>query len=432
MSNYRFLSFDQNAETRRWIRALAAAGFIATLAGVSNTTAAPGVYRDRIEPHWFDDNSKFWYRNDNPDQKREFILVDVVKGTRGPAFNHTDVANQIGDGATAESLPINELEFREDGVTVLLKSRDRSWNLSLDSGRITIENPGDGSPTGLAPDNFIRPSRNGGEESGITFENQLDRPVKLFWIDTSGNRQAYGEIEPGQQRSQHTFENHVWLITDTEGELIAAFTAEAREAIAVIDGISPPPRERRRGRGGPRTNATTAPSPNGQWEAFVRDDNLWIRRTAGGLEKQLSADASAANSFHRDAIRSRAVGMRFNTPDFPASLPEVHWAPNSRFVLALQTSVVPEPRVTLVESSPEDQVQPKLQSYPYIKPGDPIPQATLRLFDVELGVELPVDQSVLNNPWSIGRFSWRGRFQSIDVSLQSAGPPGFESGCIKP
>ena len=49
-----------------------------------------GIYRDRIEPHWFnqgtDTNSAFWYRLDFAGSKREFVRVDAVKGTREPAF----------------------------------------------------------------------------------------------------------------------------------------------------------------------------------------------------------------------------------------------------------------------------------------------------------------------------------------------------------
>src|SRR5580658_11123206 len=51
-----------------------------------------GVYKARIAPHWFAGDTKFWYRNDLRGEAREFILVDAVKGTRQPAFDHDKLA----------------------------------------------------------------------------------------------------------------------------------------------------------------------------------------------------------------------------------------------------------------------------------------------------------------------------------------------------
>ncbi len=384
---------------------------------------APRVYRNRIEAHWFADNSRFWYRNDNPGDTREFILVDATAGTRQTAFDHESVARQIGNGATADKLPVRELEFSDDGKSITLLGRGESWRLTIASGNVVPVEKSADDAAGLDPLEVIRPSRDGGAESGIVFENQLAEAVKLFWIDTSGNRQPYGDIQPGQRRAQHTFENHVWLITDDTGDdALAVFIARAQEEVATIDGKGPKPRQREsRRRRGRDEKATSVKSPNGEWEAFVRGDNLWMRRGGGGVEKQLTSDANPANSFHRDAISERAIGMNYDKSDYPATLPEVFWSPDSRFVVALQTTVVPEPRVTLVQSSPSGQLQPKVETYPYIKPGDPIPQATVRLFDVESGTELAIDQSVLQNPWNIGRFQWAEDSRSITFLYNQRG-----------
>jgi len=389
--------------------------------GDRSVQSAPKVYRDRIEPHWFAENSRFWYRNDNPGDTREFILVDATVGTREPAFDHVSVAKQIGGGDKANQLPVQEIEFSSDGTAITLLGRGKSWRFDLASGNLTpIENSSEDASS-LEPQEFIRPSRNGGTESGIVFENQLKETVKLFWMDTSGNRQPYGDIQPGQSRTQHTFENHVWLIADDAGDALALFVARAQEEIAIIDGKATKPRLRENRRRGVEENATSVKSPSGEWDAFVRNDNLWLRRVAGGAEKQFSADASPTNSFHRDAIRDRAIGMNFNKPDYPDSLPEVFWSPDSKFVVALQTTVVSEPRVTLVASSPGDQLQPKVETHPYIKPGDLIPQSTVRLFDVEVGAELPVDQSVLQNPWDVGRFEWAADSRRVTFLFNQRG-----------
>src|ERR1044071_4689590 len=51
-----------------------------------------GVYKSQIAPHWFQNNTRFWYRNDLRGGAKEFILVDAEKGARQPAFNHEKLA----------------------------------------------------------------------------------------------------------------------------------------------------------------------------------------------------------------------------------------------------------------------------------------------------------------------------------------------------
>ena len=155
-------------------------------------------------------------------------------------------------------------------------------------------------------------------------------------------------------------------------------------------------------------NARThgARSPDAKWEAFARDDNLWLRELATKREFPLSVGGSPGHTYRRDASRARLVNMRYDRADYPASEPDVRWSPDSRRLVAMQTRVVPERRVTLVESSPADQLQPKLSSYPYLKPGDEIPVSRPHLFDVAAEREIPLDQSAQPNPWLLDDVRW--------------------------
>jgi hypothetical protein len=73
------------------------------------------VYKDRITPHWFDGDARFWYRNDLPGGAREFVLVECGTGTRAPAFDHARLAAAISNVAgkmyAADHLPFGEIEF---------------------------------------------------------------------------------------------------------------------------------------------------------------------------------------------------------------------------------------------------------------------------------------------------------------------------------
>jgi len=44
------------------------------------------VFRDRVTPHWFRGDTRFWYRNDLRGGAKEFVLVDAKRGTRELAF----------------------------------------------------------------------------------------------------------------------------------------------------------------------------------------------------------------------------------------------------------------------------------------------------------------------------------------------------------
>ncbi|MGV2333603.1 MAG UNVERIFIED_CONTAM: DPP IV N-terminal domain-containing protein [Planctomycetaceae bacterium] len=107
--------------------------------------------------------------------------------------------------------------------------------------------------------------------------------------------------------------------------------------------------------------------------------------------------------------------MDYNRSDFPEHLADVHWSPDAKHVLAFQTTQVPERRAHYIESTPGDQLQPRLQSYPYLKPGDPIPTPTPRLFAPRIA---------LRSPFRTLCFPIRGRW-----SFNAGDPMGAVSGC---
>ena len=67
------------------------------------------VFKDRIAPHWFQNNTRFWYRNDLKDGAKEFILVDAERGKRETAFDHAKLTAALSKAAgiqyQAERLP---------------------------------------------------------------------------------------------------------------------------------------------------------------------------------------------------------------------------------------------------------------------------------------------------------------------------------------
>ncbi|MGN6554079.1 MAG: DPP IV N-terminal domain-containing protein [Verrucomicrobiota bacterium] len=379
----------------------------------TKTNLPPRLYRDRVEPHWFADangaTNAFWYRVNLPGQEREYILVDAERGKRLPAFDHARLAEALakesGKIVDPKRLPIDDLEFTRDGKSVLLRGQGASWKLELESYTLTRLNrlveSGRHLPASLTP----HPSTDTGIETEIEILNRLGRAVNLFWIDSEGKRQPYGSLQPGESRSQHTYAGHVWLVTDSD-DVVAVFEAERSPGVGVVDGQSAAAPRRRRDRGEDR-KVTGVRSPDQKWEAIVHGDDLFLRDVGTGKEQPLSYDANPSSTYKRNAEADRAIELEYDRSDPERPLPEVYWSPDSRHLVAMRLQPGTQRRVYLVESSPEDQLQPKLVSYPYLKPGDNVPVRKPHLFEVATTKEIKLDDALFSNPWSVDEVRWK-------------------------
>ncbi len=132
------------------------------------------VFKMRITPHWFDANSRFWYRNDLPGGDREFILVNAERGTRAPAFDHQKLAASLskavgGAGYQGKRLPFDEIEFVDGSTAVRFNCDKATWKCSLDDYTCSKTEPGQAKPDTSSPaDNETTPRRGrpAGERQG--------------------------------------------------------------------------------------------------------------------------------------------------------------------------------------------------------------------------------------------------------------------------
>src|SRR5205085_2642492 len=97
--------------------------------------AAGRVYKDKVTPHWFADETKFWYRNDLKGGAKEFVLVDAEKGTRGPVFDHAKLAASLskatGKEYAASKLPFDDVTFVSENKAVRFKIAAAVWTCDL-------------------------------------------------------------------------------------------------------------------------------------------------------------------------------------------------------------------------------------------------------------------------------------------------------------
>ncbi len=123
-------------------------------------------------------------------------------------------------------------------------------------------------------------------------------------------------------------------------------------------------------------------SPDGKWVASIAKFNVVLRDAATNAETKLTTDGTAENAYGR-----------------------VLWSADSMRLIAIRTKAGGDRTVTIVESSPKDQVQPKTTNYFYLKPGDAIPQDRPHVFDVPAKKEIPLAGAELfENPWSLSEW----------------------------
>ncbi|MCP3694050.1 MAG: hypothetical protein GY917_17735, partial [Planctomycetaceae bacterium] len=70
------------------------------------------------------------------------------------------------------------------------------------------------------------------------FQNDLENVIKYWYVEGEEN-QLYGEMQPGERRSQQTFTGHVWLITDEDDKPLGYFIASGVDATARIVPVKP-------------------------------------------------------------------------------------------------------------------------------------------------------------------------------------------------
>jgi dipeptidyl-peptidase-4 len=119
-------------------------------------------------------------------------------------------------------------------------------------------------------------------------------------------------------------------------------------------------------------------------EAFIKDHNVWLRLGKDGEEVALTTDGKEGDAYQGN----------------------FQWSPDRRKLIGFRHKKAQEHIVYFVESSPKDQLQPKLHSNSYLKPGDQIAQTKPHLFDIVGKKEVPLDETLFANPWSIGSHRW--------------------------
>ncbi|HEX8463170.1 MAG TPA: hypothetical protein VF627_01010, partial [Abditibacterium sp.] len=195
------------------------------------------TFRQSVNARWLEGGQKFWYRIDTAPNRFEFILVDAVAGTRKPAFDHQKLAVALGrelkTAVDAGALPFSSIEPAPTGAWVRFRADGKVWQFNRDG--VLQKSNAALSEEKLAPLRRERPSSASAQPSAITFINRLKVPLSLFWIDTTGQAQAYGTLKPGEILRRTTFSGHVWRVDNAQGQVLGIYRASDDESQAILE-----------------------------------------------------------------------------------------------------------------------------------------------------------------------------------------------------
>jgi len=198
------------------------------------------------------------------------------------------------------------------------------------------------------------------------------------------------------------------------------------EAAAGAAAASAPPNGRGGGNGGRPRCAGQSPTPPGQrisevfspdcqTIAFIQNHNVAIRPATtpsgggrGGRGGGNGVGASAANITVLSTDGSEGDAYLANS---------IEWSPDSKKLVAYRQKPGYSRVPYYIQSSPSDQVQPKLVPYGqapgnfgggiYRKPGDILDSNQPAIFDIDTKQQLLIDRSLFPNPYAISRPVWR-------------------------
>ncbi len=334
------------------------------------------ILRNDLRPHWSSDGSHLCYRIDTAKDHHQFFKVHLETGRKSPAFDHRKLAEALSkaanEDANAKQLPLDPLDISADG-SIRFRAFGKSWRYDPAGEAIARDDLPPPQSNLLAPEEVRRGTRRNGPPSALTIENATDSEIEMFWVNGSGGRKSYGKLPPGGTTTQQTYAGHIWLMTIAGGESLAAVETPDIPSTARISARVPAP---------PRSERDI--SPDGKWKAFLRDHNMYIAPTDGGDAIAVSSGGTSED--------------RFTGP--------LSWSPDSRKLAGFLVKQIEERKISIVQSSPPDQLQPALKEVGYAKPGDPIRQPMPRVFDIGNKQQLPIDNSLFSNPWSISDLAW--------------------------
>jgi dipeptidyl aminopeptidase/acylaminoacyl peptidase len=132
-------------------------------------------------------------------------------------------------------------------------------------------------------------------------------------------------------------------------------------------------------------------SPDKKTKAFLKDNNIYLKDIKTGIDRALSTDGTKE--------------------DYYSST--INWSSDSKKLAIMRIHAADIRILYLIESSPADQLQPKLQKRDYRKPGDELPVRTPVVFDVASGEKKIPSNELFRSQLDLKGFEWSADNKSV-------------------
>lgn len=183
------------------------------------------------------------------------------------------------------------------------------------------------------------------------------------------------------------FNNQRWMYASRKNQL-------------VNEGALPlPPKQKHWMEVDDEKTASPVPSPDGKWIAFIKNQNIYVKEVATGKEKQLNLDGTLGNYYSA----------------------YIRWSPDSKKVASCKIRPVEKRYVYYVESSPADQLQPKLHKQEYAKPGDELPFKVPCIYEVESGRSIIPSTELFDRQYEVYGPEWNPDSRAVTFEYNQRG-----------
>ncbi|WP_421918910.1 prolyl oligopeptidase family serine peptidase [Marinifilum sp.] len=145
-------------------------------------------------------------------------------------------------------------------------------------------------------------------------------------------------------------------------------------------------------------------SPDSIWMAYIKNYNVFVKNLKTKEETQLSNDGSAGDLYSAF----------------------LKWSSDSKKLATFKVRQHHKQYFYMIESSPKDQLQPKLHKREYLKPGDVVPIRRPALFSVEDKKQIHVDGSAFEHQFYAISLKWRNNSSAFTFEYNERGHQKYQ------
>ncbi|KAH8880987.1 alpha/beta-hydrolase [Thozetella sp. PMI_491] len=323
------------------------------------------IAQAKVSPHWLPGGDTFWYKHQISDGNHDFVFVDALNKTRQAGFDHMTLAQYL-QRSTKRTVDPNSLLGEEPG----------EWRGPLDNKGMKGKFLSKEVPSPFAA-----------RTVAVTFVNRGSSSCAMQWIDHAGEPGDDIKVGPAKSKRVVTWSGHIWrLVDEGTGAAMAVYAApkeEDEDVVIIEDGMDKAGEKNEEHTQALKT-AMESETPAEFPRVFVHDFNVCFA-SEDGDQQQISRNGTKDNPYDED---------------------RVYLSPDKHFAVVWQYTPEQDHKVHLVESSPADQLQPKLKTLQYLKPGDRVRIDRPRLFNLAQRAEVPTESILFQNPYELMNIGW--------------------------